>query len=79
VSPVNRTQDASLGREHRRAVPSRERNMKKLHKAWTLLDPSQRAGAIGLMVLMTIGMLLEMLGIGLVLPPLSLPISRHNS
>lgn len=46
--------------------------MKSLRKVWTLLEPAQRAGAVWLMVLMTIGMLLEMLGIGLVLPALSL-------
>ena len=46
--------------------------MKTLRKVWALLDPAQRTGAIWLMVLMTIGMMLEMLGIGLVLPALSL-------
>jgi ABC-type multidrug transport system fused ATPase/permease subunit len=41
-------------------------------KAWQILTPSQRRAAIGLFVLMLVGMLLETVGLGLVLPALGL-------
>jgi ABC-type multidrug transport system fused ATPase/permease subunit len=42
--------------------------MSVLRNTWHLLLPAQRRGALGLLVLMLIGMLLETLGIGLVIP-----------
>ncbi|ASQ89827.1 ATPase [Prosthecochloris sp. GSB1] len=39
---------------------------------WSLLEPSQRRGAVVLLALMLVGMVLEMLGIGLVVPALAL-------
>lgn len=45
--------------------------MTTVRKIWDILTPSQRLSAAWLAVLMTIGMLLEMLGLGLVLPALA--------
>lgn len=39
---------------------------------WSLLEPSQRRGAVVLFALMLVGMVLEMLGVGLVVPALAL-------
>jgi ABC-type multidrug transport system fused ATPase/permease subunit len=41
-------------------------------KVWQLMTPSERRGALGLLGLMIVGMLLETLGIGLVVPALAL-------
>ena len=43
-----------------------------VHKLWHLLNPDQRRAATVLLVLMLIGMVLETLGIGLVIPALAL-------
>jgi ABC-type multidrug transport system fused ATPase/permease subunit len=40
-------------------------------KAWGMLEPRQQRSAVALAFLMTIGMLLEMLGVGLLLPALT--------
>jgi ABC-type multidrug transport system fused ATPase/permease subunit len=45
--------------------------MKTLSKIWSILTASERARAIGLMGLMLVSMILEMLGIGLVVPALA--------
>ena len=45
--------------------------MTPLRKIWSLLDPEQRLAASGLFAAMLVGMLLEMLGLGLVLPALA--------
>lgn len=45
--------------------------MTTVRKIWDILTPSQRLSAAWLAVLMTVGMLLEMLGVGLVLPALA--------
>ncbi len=42
------------------------------HKIWSLLTFAERRGAVALLALMLIGMVLETLGIGLVLPVISL-------
>lgn len=43
-----------------------------VRKIWHILTPSERAGASVLLVLMIVGMLLETLGIGMVVPAVSL-------
>jgi ABC-type multidrug transport system fused ATPase/permease subunit len=46
--------------------------MNTLRQVWRLLEPRLRREAVWLTVLMTIGMLLEMLGVGIVLPAIVL-------
>ncbi len=46
--------------------------MSTLRQVWRLLEQRQRRDAMGLTVLMTIGMVLEMLGVGIVLPAIVL-------
>jgi ABC-type multidrug transport system fused ATPase/permease subunit len=43
----------------------------RIRKLWALLEPSQRRGAFVLLALMAVGMGLEMLGVGLVIPALT--------
>lgn len=45
--------------------------MTAVRKIWDILSPSQRLSAAWLAVLITVGMLLEMLGVGLVVPALA--------
>ena len=47
-------------------------NQSTLSKIWFLLTPQQRKSAIGLLGLMIIGMVLETLGVGLVIPVIAL-------
>lgn len=46
--------------------------MSSFYKVWQLLSSSQRGGVVWLGLLTTVGMFLEMLGLGLVLPALTL-------
>ena len=45
--------------------------MKTISKLWSILSPAEKASAVGLVALMFVGMLLEMLGIGIVVPALT--------
>ncbi len=47
-------------------------NQSTLSKIWFLLTPQQRKSAIALLGLMIIGMVLETLGVGLVIPVIAL-------
>ena len=47
-------------------------NLAAIHKIWTLLTSTERRSVLMLLGLMLFGMLLEMLGVGLVIPALSL-------
>jgi ABC-type multidrug transport system fused ATPase/permease subunit len=47
-------------------------NQSTLSKVWYLLTPQQRKSAVGLLALMIIGMVLETLGVGLVIPVIAL-------
>ncbi len=47
-------------------------NVSSLRKVWNILAPSERKGAMALLVLMVVGMMLETLGIGMVIPAVSL-------
>lgn len=51
--------------------------MRSVTKLWSILTASERARAIGLMGLMLVSMLLEMLGIGLVVPALAVMSSEQ--
>lgn len=58
-----------------------EHPLNSVRKTWAILEPSQRRRAIWLTVLMTIGMLLEMVGIGIIVPALTILSGglAHNS
>ena len=47
-------------------------NLAAIHKIWTLLTSMERRSVLTLLGLMFLGMLLETLGVGLVIPALSL-------
>ena len=56
--------------------------MTTIKKLWLLLTPGEKASAIGLVGLMLVSMVLEMLGIGLVMPALAamssdVPLDQH--
>ena len=46
--------------------------MKTIAKLWSILEPREKAAAGGLVLLMIVSMVLEMVGLGLVVPGLTL-------
>src|SRR6185436_15850657 len=56
-----------MNSEHRAAIP---------RKIWEVLTPAERYGAAGLLALMFVGMTLETLGAGLVIPAIALLTQR---
>lgn len=52
-------------------------NLTTAHKIWSLLAPAERRNAGVLLGLMLVGMVLEMLGVGLVIPALAL-LTQHD-
>jgi ATP-binding cassette, subfamily B, bacterial PglK len=56
-----------MNSEHRAAIP---------RKIWEVLTPAERYGAVGLLALMFVGMTLETLGAGLVIPAIALLTQR---
>lgn len=57
-------------------APTMSRDINPVLKIFRILDPDQRRGALRLLGMMMIGMVLEMLGVGLVVPAIALMTRR---